>query len=216
MNEFDRAIESLRDGEIVLIFDSKNREGEIDLVVPAQDIGFEDIAFLRKHGGGLICVTVPHYVAKELGLPFMSDVLEKAGFGESKIPYGEKSSFSLWVNHKKTFTGITDKDRALTARKLARTHQKVINGEEIEFNEEFRLPGHVPILRGVEGLLKNRRGHTELSMAMAEMSDTLPCMVICEMLNGKTGDSLSLKKAKAFAERKDLPLVLGEEIIERF
>ena len=52
--------------------------------------------------------------AHKLGLPFASDVFAATCLGEEigDIPYDRKnhSSFSLWVNHKNTFTGITDRD----------------------------------------------------------------------------------------------------------
>ncbi len=60
---------SLRNGEKILIFDSNEREGETDIVLPARDIDYEDIAFLRKNGGGLICVTMPYEVSEKLSLP---------------------------------------------------------------------------------------------------------------------------------------------------
>ncbi|PTD94412.1 3,4-dihydroxy-2-butanone-4-phosphate synthase [archaeon SCG-AAA382B04] len=216
MSELKKAIENLKKGKKVLIFDSGEREGETDIVIPVTNVGFEDIVFMRKSGGGLICVTLPYEVAEKLDLPFMADVLQETGFNESEIPYGADSSFSLWVNHKETFTGITDKDRALTARKLGGIHRKVVRGKEIEFDNYFRIPGHVPILKGAEGLLNNRKGHTELSMALAEMAGILPTMVVCEMLDDETGESLSQDKAKVFSKEKDIPFIEGKKIIKKY
>ncbi|MEM0203660.1 MAG: 3,4-dihydroxy-2-butanone-4-phosphate synthase, partial [Archaeoglobaceae archaeon] len=56
------------------------------------------------------------------GLPFMHDVLKVASqkipslvsISNYDIKYDSRSSFSLWVNHRNTFTGITDVDRAKT------------------------------------------------------------------------------------------------------
>lgn len=213
---YNECIRALKKGEKVLIFDSGDREGETDIVQPAKEIDYEDISFMRNNGGGLICVTFPHNVAEELGLPFMSELMKKIGLGESDIPYGAKSSFSIWVNHKETFTGINDKDRAKTARELAKTQKKIKNNEKTEFNKQFRSPGHVPILRGSKGLLKNRKGHTELSMALAKKSGVLETMVICEMLSDKNGKSLSINEAKKFANKRNIPFVEGKEIIKRY
>ena len=56
---------------------------------------------------------------------------ESSDFEISKImkshslPYTKsKSSFSIFINHKDTFTGITDDDRSLTARSFTETAVK--------------------------------------------------------------------------------------------
>jgi len=38
------------------------------------------------------------------------------------IPYDSKSSFSLYINHRDTFTGITDIDRSLTMKKFCKSY----------------------------------------------------------------------------------------------
>lgn len=98
------------------------------------------------------------------------------------IPYDERSSFAIWVNHRDTFTGITDNDRAVTINKMA-----ILCGEERfnEFGKEFRSPGHVSLLRGAENLVKNRQGHTEIALALCEMADITPVCVVCEMMDEK-------------------------------
>jgi len=55
------------------------------------------------------------------------------------------------VNHRNTFTGITDNDRALTITKIGEIVNKVLNGEKIDFGDEFRSPGHVALLRASSG-----------------------------------------------------------------
>ena len=50
------AIESLRAGKPILIHDSTSRENETDIVIPSQFISPGNINFMRKNGGGLICI----------------------------------------------------------------------------------------------------------------------------------------------------------------
>ena len=45
-----------------------------------------------------------------------------------RAPYGDKPSFSISVNHRDTYTGITDYDRALTISKLASICKNIDNG----------------------------------------------------------------------------------------
>ena len=83
----------------------------------------------------------------------------------------DRSSFSIWVNHRKSFTGITDIDRATTISEMA----KMMKEERFEdFGKTFRSPGHVCLLRGADGLVKNRRGHTEIGLPSAWRTCTGP------------------------------------------
>ncbi len=218
----DRAIRALKQGEMVLIFDGEGREEETDLVVASQFVTPEHIRRMRKHGGGLICTAVHPQIARELGLPFLSEVLSSAAerfpvlnaLEANDIPYDERSSFSITINHRRTFTGITDSDRALTIRELARLAS--LNGEKRAlFGRYFRSPGHVILLRAAEGLLRSRRGHTELSVALTEMAGLIPIATICEMM-GDDGLALSKREARRYAERHGLVFLEGEEIVRAY
>ena len=72
--EFEEILEDIRKGKPILVYDFDDRERECDLTVASQFVTPEVIQMMRKDAGGLICVTTPYNVAKELGLPFMSDV----------------------------------------------------------------------------------------------------------------------------------------------
>lgn len=200
----DSAIDALRNGKMILLFDAEDREGETDIVIPAICITPADVALMRRDGGGLICVAIFGKAADSLGLPFMSDVLRSVSKNGHKslislvekkgdIPYDSRSSFSLWVNHRETFTGITDNDRALTIRKIGEVVDKVMKGEKIDFGDEFRSPGHVALLRAATGLLNERRGQTELSIELALKAGISPSMVVCEMLDDKTAVIIGFK-----------------------
>jgi 3,4-dihydroxy 2-butanone 4-phosphate synthase len=158
-------------------------------------------------------------------LPFISDILRSVSKNGHKslltliekkgdITYDSRSSFSLWVNHRKTFTGITDNDRALAITKIGEAVEQVMKGKKIDFGVEFRSPGHVALLRAASGLLNERRGQTELSIKLAEMSGINPSMVVCEMLDGNTGKALSKQDAKKYAIKFDMPFLEGKDIME--
>ncbi len=220
-----KALEAVRQGKMILLFDADDREGETDLVMPALSITPKDIARMRCDGGGLICAAIHGKAADKLGLPFMSDILKSVSLNghrslctlvekKGDIPYDSRSSFSLWVNHRATFTGITDNDRALTINKIGETVQKILNGDNLDFGEEFRSPGHVALLRAASGLLDERRGQTELSIALALMAGICPSMVVCEMLDKKTGKALSKEDAKKYSISHNIPFVEGKNILE--
>ena len=218
------AVESIREGRMVLIYDADDREGETDLALPALATMPADVARLRRDGGGLVCVAIHGGAAERLGLPFVSDVLGSVGERflavkrlverEGDVPYDKRSSFSLWVNHRATFTGITDRDRALTIRKIGEAVRSVLNGERYDFSAEFRTPGHVAILRSADRLVKERQGQTELSVALTMLAGVTPAMVICEMLDASTGMALSKKDAKAYAAEHGFVFIEGKDIVK--
>lgn len=121
------ALKALRKGEMVLVFDADNRERETDMIVAAEKTTPDHIRVMRNDAGGLICVPVSWENSESLGIPYMTDIMNEASgrypvlsrLSPHDIPYDEKSAFSITVNHRRTFTGITDNDRALTIRELA-------------------------------------------------------------------------------------------------
>lgn len=219
----DRALRDLRRGRPVLLYDADDRERETDFIQGASFTRPADVARFRRDGGGLICVAVHPEAAEGLGLPFMTDILRKAasnGFAplrkisDLRLPYDARSSFSLWVNHRDTFTGVTDEDRALTIRELGRAVDESLRGAAVDFGERFRSPGHVSICRAADGLLEQRQGQTELSVALALMAGVPPAVVMCEMMDGRTGKALPKARAKEYGRRHGLVWLQGSEVAE--
>jgi 3,4-dihydroxy 2-butanone 4-phosphate synthase len=209
----DNAIDAFRRGKPVCIHDSADREGETDLVYPAGAVSTDAVTQLRNDAGGLICVAVSDAVADTYDLPFMQDVLDHPAAADHELEYDDRSSFSLTVNHRDTHTGITDEDRSLTIRALARAAD---TPGAVEFSSMFRSPGHVHVLRAAPNLLSDRQGHTELGLALADAADLPPAVVVCEMLDDETGQALPPAAAQAYAERNDIPYVEGSSLIDRF
>ncbi len=215
------AVDALKRGEFVLIFDSNSRERETDFVVGAEFVTWKHVRTMRKEGGGLICLALSYDFAEKLGLPFLTDVLSYSSkkfrafelLKPNDIPYDERSSFSITINHRKTFTGISDRDRALTIRSFAELCKNGCNKEE--FGRNFRSPGHVPLLIGAKNLVYERVGHTELSLALARLSGITPVTAICEML-GNDGYSLSYEDARKFAKDMNIVFVEGKDIVKAY
>ncbi len=222
--------EALTKNKPILIYDEDNREGETDIVLPANNITSRQIYMLRSEAGGLICVAIHPSIAKIFAIPYLSEALGAASIRypilseiiEYKTPYGDPPAFSLTINHRDTYTGVTDNDRALTMRELAKLVQEALKYDTPEpilrkkFIESFKSPGHVHLLIGKNNLLKFRKGHTELSLALTELYDLLPVMVICEMLDGETGKALSKDKTVEYAKRNGIPYIEGEDIIKAY
>ncbi|MEE8168352.1 MAG: 3,4-dihydroxy-2-butanone-4-phosphate synthase [Candidatus Hydrothermarchaeales archaeon] len=222
--KIDNAVEELQKGHIILIYDGDGREEETDLIVAGEYATPEHIRTMRKDGGGLICVAVHPTITSKLEIPFLVDVWKHAGskykifeaLEANDIPYDEKSAFSITINHRKTFTGITDRDRSFTIREFTKVAVNALNGyDPAEFGINFRSPGHITLLKAADGLLEKRKGHTELSVALMELAGLTPIATICEML-GDTGRSLTRREAGKYAREHGLVFLEGKQVVEYF
>jgi 3,4-dihydroxy 2-butanone 4-phosphate synthase len=212
----DAAIEAFEAGQPVLIHDFADREGETDIVYPAAVVDSDAVARLRNDAGGLICVALSDTVSDVFGLPFLQDVVDHPAAADHVLAYDERSSFSLTINHRDTFTGITDVDRALTISELGAAAAAAVDGtgyDETDFAAAFRTPGHVHLLRAAPGLLADRAGHTELGIALAAAAGCCPAVVVCEMLDDETGGARSPADAAAYADRHGFVYVEGEALL---
>src|SRR6056297_2937490 len=209
---FDDALESLRAGEPILVHDAADREGETDLIYHADAVTPEAVARLRNDAGGLVCVALGHDVAEAFDLPFYSEVIDHPATADHELGYDDRSSFSLTVNHRDTYTGITDEDRSTTIQALG---EAAAAPEVTDFADEFRVPGHVHLLKGAPDLLAQREGHTELGLALADAADQSPAVVVCEMLDDDTGEALSPADARAYADRHGFAYLEGRDVLER-
>jgi 3,4-dihydroxy 2-butanone 4-phosphate synthase len=214
------AIAALKAGRFVLVHDDKGRENEIDMVVAAEHVKPQHVATMRNDAGGLLCLAIANEITAKLGLVYMHDMI--AGMGrvnpvfskltEGKAAYGDKPSFSISVNHRSTYTGITDQDRASTISNMAQVCKSIDNGGVEEFAKNFRAPGHVPILIASKRLLHDRMGHTELCVYLAKLAGIIPAVAICEMMDSTTHRALTIEAAQEYASKFNIPLIDASEL----
>lgn len=173
----NRALDAFRAGDPVCVHDFADREGETDIIYPAGAVDEAAVAHMRNDAGGLICVAVADSVADAFGLPFLADALDHPAVNDDP-EYDDRSSFSLPVNHRETFTGITDEDRARTIVELAVSAAAVdadpAGYDPDDFAAEFRAPGHVHVLRGAHDGLRGRTGHTSSALRWLRRSTPPP------------------------------------------
>ncbi|MDQ3873774.1 MAG: 3,4-dihydroxy-2-butanone-4-phosphate synthase, partial [Thermoproteota archaeon] len=170
--------------------------------------------------GGLICLAISNYITSKLGLVYMHDIIANMGrinpifsrLTEGRATYGDKPSFSIAVNHRSTYTGITDQDRALTIYKMAEVCKNIDNDGVEQFARNFRAPGHVPILIASKHLLHDRMGHTELCVYLMQLADLTPAVAICEMMDSVTHRALSIDSAQEYAAKSGIPLIDASEL----
>ncbi len=139
----EEAIEDIRQGKMVVVCDDENRENEGDLTMAAQFVTPEAINFMRKEGGGLICLALTAERCDELGLDLMAAKNESAFETAFTVSVEARSGVS---------TGISAADRA-------RTIQVAIDPKSSP--RELVQPGHVFPLKAKGGGVLERVGQTE-------------------------------------------------------
>ncbi len=224
------AIEAFAQGNPVCLFDSEKREGETDLLFSAQFANPSNMRQLRKDCGGLLFLAIGDEVGELFSLPFLQDLHTfpelTNQFGVLKhlitddLRYDSRSAFTLSLNHRDTYTGITDLDRALTTQRFAELYHQLLQtgtsseDAQIALGKEFRTPGHIPVCREAKGGLSRRQGHTELAVGLARLSNTTPVVIGAEMLQPDGDNALSVEAARAWAMERGIPFLEGIDIIE--
>ena len=224
------AAEAFTQGKPVMVFDSDFRECETDLLWPAAAAPPAVMRRLRQDCGGLLFLAIGDDIGEQFGFPWLQDLHTHPALVEENpvlsalitddLQYDSRSAFTLSLNHRETFTGITDHDRALTTRRFGELVNEMKGKSAIEamtsLGKEFRTPGHIPLCREAPGGLKTRQGHTELAVAIARLAGLPPCTIGAEMLQPDGDRALSVKDARAYAAKHQIPMLTGEEIMRAF
>lgn len=215
--KLERAIESLKNGRPILIYDSPEREDETDLVFYGMHIDKKAVMELRLTAGGPLCVYVDHPTATQLGLRRFADLVESLHVSDSAMlrrlvtSQGDRvCPYSLTIDFRGNKTGCSHEETATTIAELTAL---VASSEFPCFAERFRSPGHVPVLLAAKRLLADRKGHTELIVAVAKMGGLIPVMVGSEMISRQTGRSMGYEDALRYAAMHGLEMLTTDEIL---
>jgi len=229
-NLIDEAAAAFAQGNPVMVFDSDFRECETDLLWPAAAATPAVMRQLRQDCGGLLFLAIGDDVGEKFGLPWLQDIHTHPSLIEENpvlgklitddLQYDTRSAFTLSLNHRETYTGITDYDRALTTRRFGELASEMVDETSIDamvaLGKEFRTPGHIPLCREAPGGLKTRQGHTELAVSIARLAGLAPCTIGAEMLQPDGDRALSVQDARAYASKYGIPMLTGEEIMRAF
>jgi len=184
----DRAIEIIRDGGMVIVVDDEDRENEGDLVMAAEKVTPETMAFFVNRTSGVICVPMHGEDLDRLEIPMM--------VRDNQDPKG--TAYTVTVDATAgTSTGISASDRAATCRVLA---------DPSSTSQDVTRPGHVFPLRYHPGGVLRRPGHTEASVDLAQLAGLRPAGVIGEVVN-EDGTMARVPDLERFAQEHDLAMI---------
>jgi 3,4-dihydroxy 2-butanone 4-phosphate synthase/GTP cyclohydrolase II len=191
----EEAIEQLRRGGMIVVVDDEDRENEGDLIMAAEDVTAESMAFFLEHTSGVFCSPLEAARADELDLPLMVVANTEA----------QRTAFTVTVDYRHgTTTGISAADRAATIRALIDPATKP---------SDLNRPGHIFPLRYRAGGVLKRAGHTEATVDLCRLAGKFPSGVLCEIVTKDKSDMARLPELEAFAEEHGLPLVTIADLI---
>ncbi len=190
--KIEAAIEHLKQGKLIIVADSLDREAEGDMVGLAEYVSPGNVNTMVTKARGLLCVPMSADVAQRLGLRSMVT--------DATDAYG--TAFTISTDARTTTTGISAYDRAATIAALAKPDSQF---------DDFYHPGHIfPLIAKDNGVLE-RDGHTEAAVDLAKLAGVQPVAYICEVLK-KDGTMARRKDLKAYAEGTQTPLITIEEL----
>jgi 3,4-dihydroxy 2-butanone 4-phosphate synthase/GTP cyclohydrolase II len=188
------AIEEIRRGRMVIVVDDADRENEGDLIMAAERVTPEAIAFIVRHTSGVICMPVIGERLDELEIPLMV-----AANTDSR-----RTAFTVSVDARAgVTTGISAADRARTIQAIIHPETKAA---------DLSRPGHIFPLRYREGGVLKRAGHTEAAVDLARLAGFYPAGVLCETVN-EDGTMARLPDLAVFARMHGLKMISIADLI---
>lgn len=188
------AVAAIAAGEIVIVLDDKNRENEGDLIMAAEFATPEALAFIVRHGTGIVCVGMTGERLDALSLPAM------VSGGSDR----HQTAFTVSVDYRHgTHTGVSASDRTSTILALV---------DPATRPSDLSRPGHMFPLRARPGGVCERRGHTEAAVDLARLAGCIPAGVLCEIVldNGSMARTPDLLR---FARQHALRIITIADLV---
>jgi len=182
-------------GEILVVVDDEDRENEGDLIMAAEHVTPEKIAFFLHHTSGFICAPITSERAQELDLrPMVEHNTESM-----------RTAFLVSIDYRHdTTTGISSYDRAATVKALVDPSTRP---------GDFARPGHILPLEAREGGVLKRAGHTEATVDLSRMAGLYPAGILCEIVAGDKLGMARQPELRAFAREHNLYMISIADMI---
>ena len=193
-DSIQEVLQAFAKGELVVVTDDDDREGEGDLIVAASLCTPEKMAFIIRHTSGIVCAPITTEDARRLRLDPMVAHNESA----------HTTAFTVSIDYKPDGgTGISAEERASCCRALANPNAGA---------DDFARPGHVFPLIAREGGVLLRSGHTEAAVDLCKLSGLPPVGVISELMNDD-GTVIKGEQVARFAAQHKLKHVTIADMI---
>ena len=119
---------------------------------------------MATYAKGLICTPMSAQLARKLDLyPMVAENTDN-----------HETAFTVSIDHISTTTGISAKERSITALKCVDDNSK---------STDFRRPGHMFPLIAKKGGVLVRNGHTEATVDLCRLAGLKQCGLCCEIMD---------------------------------
>ncbi len=191
-NTVEEALQDLRAGKIILVTDDPDRENEGDFICAAEFATTENINFMATYGKGLICMPMSEAFVRRLQIPQMVRTNTD----------NHETAFTVSIDHVSTTTGISAKERSMTALACVQDDAKP---------EDFRRPGHMfPLLAKKNGVLE-RDGHTEATVDLCRLAGLKECGLCCEIMR-EDGTMMRTTELKQLADKWGITFITIKDL----
>lgn len=191
--KIEDAIKDIKEGKPVIVVDDGNVENEGAFVMAAELVKKESINYMIKNGGGLI------YLA------LLPERLEELDFTEIVEENSNKNynDFSISLDYEENKNGISAEERTLTIQKLL---------EKGQTRKNFKVPGHMFLVKAVNGGVLKRASNVDAAVDLAALAGLNSSGVICEILN-ESGSMAKLPELTELAKMNNVKIISIEELI---
>ncbi|KAL7153728.1 hypothetical protein ABFS83_04G187900 [Erythranthe nasuta] len=200
-SSIEQALVALRQENFVIVVDDGERNDanvEGSIVMAASHVSSKAIAFMVKHGSGIVSVGMKDDDLERLKLPLMSP--ENDDDDSYSAP-----SFTITVDAKAgTSTGVSASDRAKTVLALASSESR---------DDDFVRPGHVFPLKYKNGGVLRRAGPTEASVDLVTLAGLRPVSVLSAVVDSEDGSMASMAVLRNLASEHSIPIVSITDLI---
>eukprot|EP00418_Pyrodinium_bahamense_P068675 CAMPEP_0179098984 /NCGR_PEP_ID=MMETSP0796-20121207/45643_1 /TAXON_ID=73915 /ORGANISM="Pyrodinium bahamense, Strain pbaha01" /LENGTH=207 /DNA_ID=CAMNT_0020796775 /DNA_START=151 /DNA_END=770 /DNA_ORIENTATION=- len=185
----EEAIATFQRGEFVMVMDSDDREDECDLVLAAERVTAEQMAFAIRYTTGIVCVVADQARLEHFGLHPAT----------GRNTDANSTNFYVSTDYLPgTSTGVSAADRALCDLSLPA--------------EAFSKPGHLFPLCARPGGVLERPGHTESTFDLCRLSGTTHVGVLAELMHDN-GTMFRRDDALEFGRKHGIPVITVPQLI---
>ncbi|GAA4008493.1 3,4-dihydroxy-2-butanone-4-phosphate synthase [Sphingomonas humi] len=182
-------------GGLIILAGDALRGGDLDLAAAASCITPDTIAFMARHGRGLICLGLSASRAEALGIePQQSEAHSGSG-----RPFGRSIEAASGVT-----TGISAADRARTIS---------VAVDPASQPEDLVSPGHIFPLIANDAGPRARLSTLEAGLAIMDKLGFGEGVVLCAMLRDD-GGMARLSEVRSWADSENIPVIDIAEWVE--
>lgn len=187
----DKVLQTLAAGGVAVVWDP-DTEAEGDVIAAGAGLKPETFVFFLTQACGHTTVPCRRDILERLDIPPMPGRGDRQGTA-MHVPVDLAAA---------TGTGVSAAERAATVRALADPRSRPA---------EFLRPGHVFPLGARPGLLSERQGHTEATVALMEAAGLPPVGICCELMepDGRMSGAAELER---FSLRWGLPMIAMDDL----